>query len=171
MFIETDIKKLSDSPVKMISDDWALLTAGGEQHWNTMTVSWGGVGELWGRDVVFVFVRPQRYTYAFMEEQDTFTLSFFGGTYKKELGLCGKLSGREVDKAAETGLTPMRAGDGVSFRQAQTILVCKKAAFTDIDPKNFVSPEIDKWYLSKDYHRMYVGTIEKVLISDEFTEN
>lgn len=51
----------------MISDDWALLTAGKEGDWNTMTVSWGGVGELWGKDVVFVFVRPQRYTLEFME--------------------------------------------------------------------------------------------------------
>lgn len=62
MFKEINVRELDRSPIQMISDDWALLTAGKEDDWNTMTVSWGGVGELWGKDVVFVFVRPQRYT-------------------------------------------------------------------------------------------------------------
>ena len=87
MFQETNVKDLQTSPIKMISDDWALLTAGTLDKFNTMTISWGGVGELWGKDVAFVFVRPQRYTYGFMEENDYFTLSFFGGDYKKELGI------------------------------------------------------------------------------------
>ena len=55
MFKEINVRELDRSPIQMISDDWALLTAGKEGDWNTMTVSWGGVGELWGKDVVFVF--------------------------------------------------------------------------------------------------------------------
>ena len=82
MFKEINVRELDRSPIQMISDDWALLTAGKEGDWNTMTVSWGGVGELWGKDVVFVFVRPQRYTLEFMEKYDEFTLSFFDGEYK-----------------------------------------------------------------------------------------
>ena len=70
MFKEINVRELDRSPIQMISDDWALLTAGKEGDWNTMTVSWGGVGELWGKDVVFVFVRPQRYTLEFMEKYD-----------------------------------------------------------------------------------------------------
>lgn len=54
MFKEINVRELDRSPIQMISDDWALLTAGKEGDWNTMTVSWGGVGELWGKDVVFV---------------------------------------------------------------------------------------------------------------------
>ena len=92
MFKEINVRELDRSPIQMISDDWALLTAGKEGDWNTMTVSWGGVGELWGKDVVFVFVRPQRYTLEFMEKYDEFTLSFFDGEYKKELGICGAKS-------------------------------------------------------------------------------
>lgn len=83
MFKEINVRELDRSPIQMISDDWALLTAGKEGDWNTMTVSWGGVGELWGKDVVFVFVRPQRYTLEFMEKYDEFTLSFFDGEYKR----------------------------------------------------------------------------------------
>ena len=54
--------EIKENAVKLISDDWGLLTAGSENGWNTMTVSWGMIGELWGKDSVAVFVRPQRYT-------------------------------------------------------------------------------------------------------------
>ncbi len=166
MFKEINIRELNESPVKMISDDMALLTAGSTDDWNTMTVSWGGIGELWGKDVVFCFVRPQRYTYEFMEKQDVFTMSFFGGQYKKELGFCGSKSGRDVDKAKETGLVPAKAGEGVTFEQAQTVIVLKKIAFQDIDPKGFLSDDIMGCYKDNDYHRVYIGEIEKVLVKE-----
>lgn len=166
MFKETTMRELNASPVKMIAEDWALLTAGSPSAFNTMTVSWGGVGELWGKDVTFVFVRPQRYTYEFMEKSDLFTLSFFGGAYKKELGVCGAKSGREIDKCRETGLIPMTVDDAVAFEQAKTVLVCRKVAFQDLDPKGFLDASIMDTYAAKDYHRMYVGVIEKVLVAE-----
>ena len=46
MFKEINVRELDRSPIQMISDDWALLTAGKEGDWNTMTVSWGGVGAV-----------------------------------------------------------------------------------------------------------------------------
>lgn len=168
MFKEINIKDLKESPIKMIADDWALLTAGTPENWNTMTVSWGGVGELWGKDVVFVFVRPQRYTKEFMEKYSEFTLTFFDGEEKKALGICGAKSGRDINKAAASGLEPVKAGENaVTFKQAKKVLVCKKVAFQDMTPDGFLDADIDsKWYPNKDYHRIYVGTIEKTLISD-----
>lgn len=166
MFRETTIKELTVSPVKMIADEWALLSAGETSHFNTMTVSWGGVGELWGREVAFVFVRPQRYTYEFMEASDSFTLSFFGGEYKQALGVCGSKSGRDIDKCKETGLEPMEVDGAVTFRQAKTVFVCKKIAYQDLDPNGFLDPSIMDTYALKDYHRMYVGVIEKVLVAE-----
>lgn len=166
MFKEINIRDLKKSPVQMIADEWALLTAGNEEKYNTMTVSWGAVGELWGKDVVICFVRPQRYTYEFLENSDTFTLTFFGGEYKKELGFCGSKSGREYDKAKETGFVPMKAGEGVSFEQAETIIVCKKIAYQDMSPNGFLADDIMSNYGNNDFHRTYVGAIEKVLIKE-----
>jgi len=164
MFKEINIRELNVSPVKMISDDWALLTAGTKENWNTMTVSWGGIGELWGKDVAFVFVRPQRYTFEFMEKSEVFTLSFFDGERKSEMKICGSKSGRDIDKAAETGLSPVSVGKGVTFEQAKKVLVCKKIAFKDITPDGFLDKSIEGCYPEKDYHRIYVGEIEKTLI-------
>ena len=112
---EISIRELNGNFVKMLSEDWALLTAGKDDRFNTMTVSWGGVGELWNKDVAFLFVRPQRYTYQFIENNDYFTLSFFGGEYKKELGICGSKSGRDIDKTEATGFTPISIGESTGF--------------------------------------------------------
>jgi flavin reductase (DIM6/NTAB) family NADH-FMN oxidoreductase RutF len=163
MFREINIRELNESAVKLFDSDWALLTAGNTKEYNTMTVSWGALGELWGEDVAIVFVRPSRYTYEFIEKEDSFTLSFFGGNNKKELGFCGTKSGRDYDKAKETGLIPFDVNGSVAFEQAQIILKMKKIAFYDIDKAGFLDSGIDANYNGSDYHIVYIGRIEKTL--------
>ena len=155
-----DIKKLKESAVSLFDDKWALITAGNKDSYNTMTASWGAMGELWNKDVCFIFIRPQRFTYEFTEREDYFTVSFFGEEYKKALTFCGRNSGRDVDKAKETGLTPIEIGGSMSFRESEIILVCKKLYYQDLEPRGFVDTRLDEAnYPSKDYHRMYVGEI------------
>ena len=162
---EIDIRNFDKSAVKMISDEWALLTAGDENGWNTMTVSWGGIGEVWGKDAVFVFVRPQRYTKEFIDKEGRFTLSFFGGEYKKEMGFCGKYSGRDYDKAKETGLNPVFAEDTVYIEQAECVIVCKTMYVGEFDKDKFVDKKIiEDCYENNDFHAVYVAEIEKVLV-------
>ena len=36
---------------------WALVTAGTPDNFNTMTISWGGMGTLWGKPVATVYIR------------------------------------------------------------------------------------------------------------------
>ena len=163
---EINIRELKDNFVKMISNDWALLSAGKSDDFNTMTVSWGGIGELWNKDVCFVFVRPQRYTYEFMEKNDYFSLSFFGGEYKKELGICGSKSGRDVDKIAETGFSPIDLGEVVGFEQAKVNIILKKLAYQDMKPDGFIDESIMSNYASNDFHRVYIGEIVKVSIEE-----
>lgn len=155
-----DIKELKGNPVSMFDDKWCLVTAGSEESYNTMTASWGAMGELWNKDVCFCFIRPQRYTYEFTEKNDLFTLSFFGEEYRKALSFCGSKSGRDYDKAKETGLTPVAVDGSVSFEESEIVIVLKKVAFQDLDPKGFLDGTIDeKCYPQKDYHRMYIGEV------------
>ncbi|MBQ7860920.1 MAG: flavin reductase [Clostridia bacterium] len=162
---EINIKELNESAVSLFDKRWALITAGNESSWNTMTASWGALGELWNKDVCFCFIRPQRYTYEFTEKEDFFTLSFFGEEYRKALVYCGKNSGRDVDKASETGLTPKAVDGSMSFEEAEIVLVCKKLAFQDINPEGFIDRTVDSTcYPDKDYHRMYIGEIVKCYV-------
>lgn len=154
-----DIKQLHESPAKLFGGDWSLITSGDESGWNTMTASWGGLGELWDRDVCFIFIRPQRYTYEFLEKNDRFTVSFFADDWKKALAYCGSNSGRDVNKAEATGLTPVFTDGTTAFAQAKITLVCRKIAFQDMDPKGFLDSKLNEIYAGDDYHRVYVGEI------------
>lgn len=161
-----NVKTLSENPIKLFDDDWSLITAGDENGYNTMTASWGGIGKLWGKDVCFIFVRPQRYTYEFIEKNDLFTVSFYGSEMKKALSFCGSKSGRDFDKAKETGLVPMFVDGTTTFEQAKITIVCKKIAYQDMDPKGFLDSSINANYAEHDYHRVYVGEIEKCYVED-----
>ena len=105
-FREISVEELKDNPFTLINKDWMLITAGNEKSHNTMTASWGGVGELWGKYVSTIYVRPQRYTLEFVEREDYYSLCFFGPEYRQALNFCGTKSGRDFDKDKETGLTP-----------------------------------------------------------------
>ena len=74
---------------------WALLTAGGKEKFNTMTISWGGLGTLWGKPVATVYVRESRYTHEFMDREDYFTVSFYPESCRRTLGVLGSKSGRD----------------------------------------------------------------------------
>ena len=93
--------EIPGNPIHLIGQEWMLITAGVSDHFNTMTASWGGLGELWFKPVCFCFVRPHRYTYEFMEQYEIFTLSFFSDAFKSQLNFCGSRSGRETDKVKE----------------------------------------------------------------------
>ena len=136
-----------------------LITSGTLDKWNTMTASWGSLGILWGKQVCFCFVRDSRYTYEFMNENELFSLSFFDESHRGALDYCGSNSGRDVNKAKETGLIPVLIDGSVCFEQSRLTMVCKKIYNQDIDPTNFVDASIHDHYAAKDYHRMYIGEI------------
>jgi len=164
-FTEISPDDLNESAFRLIGKEWMLITAGNMKSWNTMTASWGAMGELWFKPVCVAFIRPPRYTFEFVEREDRFTLSFFNEAYRKTLNFCGSHSGRDCDKVAETGLTPFEVGEGeVAFEEARLILVCRKLYFQDLDPAHFLDPAIDpECYPEKDYHRMYIAEVLRVL--------
>jgi len=150
----------TEHPVKLIAGDWALLSAGTPGNWNTMTVSWGAIGELWGFDAAFIFVRPQRYTMKYLDANEYFTLAF--GLPRETMALCGKISGRDCDKIARAGLTAYSQAtgecDAVWPAGAKLVIVCRKAAKQVIDPAGFINSSIEGNYTG-DYHHMFVGEI------------
>lgn len=161
----TDIREITESAATLFDEKWALITAGNKDSYNTMTASWGGIGELWNKDVCFIFIRPQRYTYEFTEREEYFTVSFLPEQYRKALAFCGRNSGRDCDKAKEAGLTPMAFDESMGFEESEVTVLCKKLYNQDISPEGFVDRTIDTdCYSAKDYHRMYIGEIVKVFI-------
>lgn len=163
-FREISAKQLKENPVSMFDDRWALITAGNSEKCNTMTASWGALGELWNNDVCFVFIRQSRYTKEFVDGAERFTVSILPEEYRSALAFCGKESGRSFDKFRESGLTPFFVDGTAAVAEADTVLVCKKLSATEILPDSFIDPCVAACYPTDDYHTMYVGKIEKVLV-------
>ena len=160
---ELDPKTLGENVFELFDDRWALITAGTPAAYNTMTASWGGLGVLWNKPVAVIYVRPQRYTYAFLEENDWFTLSFLPEELREVLVYCGSASGRDGDKFAACGIHPAFSEHGVPYvQEAELVLVCRKRYWNDLDPAHMDEVGLAH-YEARDYHRMYIGEIVKVL--------
>ncbi|MDE6260521.1 MAG: flavin reductase [Oscillospiraceae bacterium] len=163
MFQNVDPKTLNLNPFAAIGDQWMLITAGTKERCNTMTASWGGLGVLWGAPMATAYIRPQRYTKQFVDENEYFTLSFFSEEYRPQLSLCGTKSGRDMDKVKECGFTVAEgAGGAPYFEQAELVLVCRKRMAMPMDADAMPANVKDKWYKG-DYHTMYWGEIVEAL--------
>ena len=157
-------KEIIGNPFAMIGDQWMLITAGDGEKCNTMTASWGGLGVLWNKPVATCYIRPQRYTKEFVDREEYFTLTFFGEEYRSALTLCGKKSGRDVDKVKECGFTLCTHESGAPyFEQAELVIVCRKRFVQAMNPANIPEDVKQQQYPNQDYHFMYIGEIVEVL--------
>ncbi|MDR0406291.1 MAG: flavin reductase [Clostridiales bacterium] len=163
-FKEIKAEELRFNPFTAIGKEWMLITAGNAEKFNTMTASWGGVGVFWNKNVVTAYIRTTRYTKEFVDANELFTLSFFDKKYKKALNICGTLSGRDTDKVAQAGLTPLFTDGTAAFGEADMILVCKKLYHDFMPPENFADKKNEAWYPEKDYHTLYIAEIVKILV-------
>ena len=68
-FKQISAEQIPGNIIRLLSQDWMLITAGSADRFNTMTASWGGLGHLYNKPVAFCFINPARYTYQFMEKR------------------------------------------------------------------------------------------------------
>ena len=167
-----DPKELSVAPVRLLLEDWMLLTAGvftdEQTDFNTMTVAWGFVGAMWRRPVAITAVRPTRYTLEYLQRYETWTLTAFPERLRPQLEMLGSRSGRDGDKVADSSLTPMRSTrvSAPTFREALLSIECRTIYVSKIDPQSVVDRTLDQLY-NNDYHHMYYGEIVAVQVADD----
>ncbi len=162
-FTEIKTEELNFNVFNDIGKKWMLISAAKEDgSINTMTASWGTMGVLWNKNVFICFVRPQRYTHEFTEASDKISISFFGEQYREALTVCGRKSGRDCEKIKLAGLTPFNDSGDVGFQEAERIIFGKKLYAGKLDPKAFISDDIEKHY-NGDYHTVYICEIEKII--------
>ena len=160
---ELPLEALVVNPVNQFAKTWALVTAGTPESVNTMTISWGGIGELWGKSVTFTFIRPQRYTKEFVDREETYSVCFLGEAYRKQLSYLGTVSGRDENKIQKAGLTVNFVDETPYFEQADLVLVCRKLYRQELTEACFLDQKLDEAvYPGKDYHTMYVSQILKI---------
>lgn len=161
---------------------WALLTAGDAEDFNMMTISWGGLGTIWGKPVATTYVRTSRYTHEYMDKNAYFTISFFPEEYRKVLGVLGAKSGRNMDKMHDSGLTAKvisldgkdgsetvatdgsnAGGETVTFEEAEITLVCRKLYMQRMNPENILDEGAKAFYKNAEPHDEYIGEVVAIL--------
>lgn len=170
-FQPMDLSYFNDNPFRLIGKDWMLITAEKDNNVNTMTASWGGMGVMWGKDIVFIAVRESRYTKEFIDGSDTFSLSFFNPEDKKIkecLAYIGSVSGRNENKIKKANMKinfhiDEQRNETPFIDEASMVLICKKMFAQKINKDNFIVPELANWYKDEDYHTLYIAEIQTML--------
>ena len=144
--------------------EWALVSSGTKKKANTMTIGWGGIGVMWGKNVAYVFVRESRYTKELLDKGEFFSIAFLNEMYRDKLRYCGEHSGREGEKFEGAGLT-LNSKHSIPYPdEANLVFLCQKMAAVPITEENFTISKIkEKWYPEGDYHTMYIAEIIEVL--------
>ena len=152
--------------MKVLGSDGLLLGAydpAGKA--NIMTIGWGTLGIIWGVPIWSVLVRPSRYTYDCIEHSGAFTVNVPSDAVARAMGICGSLSGRDIDKFAECNLTAERAQTVPAPVVAECPIVyeCQVVADNDLLPPKIAQEIIDGYYAQGDFHRVYFGKIHKAI--------
>ncbi len=157
------IKEAQKQIIDHLADDWGLLTAGGIEDYNTMTIAWGETGTMWWKPVVSAYVVPSRHTYGYMRDNDYFTVSLFPPEYKDDLRILGTKSGRDGDKVALTKLTPKAIEHGVTFEEAALTVVCRKLFQQPLSTAELPGEVLERYYQTMGVHDRFMGEIVDVI--------
>ncbi len=166
-FVKKEVSELTVNPFTTIGDEWFLLTAGNLSDYNTMTASWGGLGVIWGSPSVTAYVRTSRHTFGYMEQNDCFSICVLEDGNRDALAFCGSKSGRDYDKAKETGLTPIELDGVAAFEQAKLVFICEKTYGQMMEERSFTAQSTyDRWYGTDPMHKMYIGKVKAVYVKE-----
>lgn len=168
---EIDCKTLDFNPFKVVADDWFALGAGNQEGYSAMAISWGHFGAIyghgWGDPSVVIYLRPQRRTRHYVDEEKEFSLSLLPKEEQKKVLYLGQHSGGDAKKIQEAGLTPAFDNGIFYIKEAKLVFICRKIFRGKLEENNFIDPSIlPEHYSKKDYHYVYIGAIKKTLISD-----
>ncbi len=139
-----------------------LLAAGTKDKSNAMTIGWGGIGTLWGRPAMTVYVAEKRYTKEFMDKAEFFTVMAFDVEKSNVLNYMGTKSGRDGDKALALGLHTAYTANGTPYyTEANMVIECKLMYAAPFDPNGFRSdvPKNMYGHFPAGIHTMYIGEV------------
>jgi len=154
----------------LVGKDFYAITAGRQEHYNSMIGSGGGFGLLFKKPATWCLFRKDRFTLEIVQKEQTYTLSFFPQDYKEKMLFLGYKSGRDSEKMKEVELTSIQTPSGnMSFQEAKLIIECTLTAITTPNPDDFYSQEskdyIDEAYKdANDYRSLVFGEITHVWV-------
>ncbi|MDR2805697.1 MAG: flavin reductase family protein [Dysgonamonadaceae bacterium] len=163
-------EKMCDNVFTLTGKDFFVITAGKEEHYNSMTGSGGGLGMLFRKPATWCVLRTDRYTLELIQKEQAYTLSYFPDEYREQMLFLGSKSGRESEKMKEVELTGVQTPAGNrSFKEARLIIECKLMQITTPHPDDFCTQEAkdyinEAYRKASDYRKYVFGEITHVWV-------
>jgi flavin reductase (DIM6/NTAB) family NADH-FMN oxidoreductase RutF len=170
LFKQISPEEIGDNVFTLVGEVFPVITAGKEDHFNSMTASGGGLGMLFKKPTTWCILRADRYTLEMIQDEQTYAMSYFPEEYKEQVLFFGSKSGRDSEKMNEVELTSVQTPAGnMTYKEARLIFECKLTQITTPGPNDFYSQEakayIDMAYKeAKDYRKYVFGEITHVWI-------
>jgi flavin reductase (DIM6/NTAB) family NADH-FMN oxidoreductase RutF len=170
LFKQISPEKISDNVFMLVGKVFPVITAGKEEHYNSMTASGGGLGMLFTKPTTWCILQTSRYTLELIQKEQTYTMSYFPDEYKEQILFLGSKSGRDSEKMKEVELTSVQTPSGdISFKEARLIFECKLTEITTPNPDDFYAQEAKNYireaYKEESDYRKYVfGEITNVWV-------
>ena len=165
VFQPVDPQEVDEGPFTFDGGKMLITAAKGDKV-NSTASAWGGVGYIKGKRVAIIYVRASRYTKEFLDASDEFSMSFLNrNEYRGALKYMEMVSGRDEDKLAGARLN-VNYDDGIPFiDEADNVITAKLLYGKEFSKDGIVEKSIiDEFYKDGDYHMVYVGEIQKILI-------
>ncbi len=126
-------KSLGPSSLAHVTPVWIVGTYGDDGQPNGAAVAWGGICAN-KPPCIAVALRPARYTHANITRRKAYTVCIPSQRQVKEADYFGIVSGRDTDKFAATGLTPVRSAlvDAPYIEEFSLALECKLVQAVEI---------------------------------------
>lgn len=121
---------------------------------NIITVAWAGT-VCTNPPMVSISVRPSRYSYQILEETGEFVINLTNESLVKACDYCGVVSGRDVDKFAKTGLTPipMEHVHAMGIEESPVNMECKITEKRELGS-----------------HTMFIAEVVGVTVDDQYMD-
>lgn len=134
----------------------AMVSCGTMEKPNIITIAWTG-NICSGRfPKAYISVRPERYSYGLIRESREFVINLTTAALVRAADFCGVKSGRDVDKFAHLGLTPLPARE-VSCPIIGESPVSLECRVTDIIPLGI--------------HDMFLADVVAVQVEDQYLDD
>jgi flavin reductase (DIM6/NTAB) family NADH-FMN oxidoreductase RutF len=170
LFRQISPEEICDNVFTLVGKDFAVITSGKEDHYNSMIGSGGGLGVLFKKPTTWCIIRADRHTLEMIQKEQTYTMSYFPNDCKEQMLFLGSKSGRDSEKMKEVELSSVQTPSGdMSFKEARLIIECKLTEITTPNPNDFYSQEakdyINEAYKEANHYRKYVfGEITHVWV-------
>ncbi len=158
MFKQIKLDDLNENWVKKIHYEWALIVTNDTDKVNAMTANWLQMGWLWNKNIVTVYVRPERHTFTTMENSDVFSVAFFSPEHRKKLTYLGTASGKDEDKLAKCEYHTTILDGAPVIEEADLVFTVKKLYQHMLKDENFLV-DSKTIYPEQDFHLATLGEI------------